>query len=529
MTIKIHKLFTLILLFYINVNSAQDTYKKSESANVKHYIFNLSLNDDNNKIIGESVITVDFDENTEQFSLDLISKSGVYGMTVTGVYEDNKESNYTYSENKILITLAPKHSKTKVFKIQYQGIPERGLVIDTTKFGQRSFFGDNWPNLARHWLPSVDHPYDKASVEFRVTAPEYYDVVATGKKIEESNLGNGFKITSYKEPTPVAMKVVTIGVTKFATKLLDMVGEIPVTAWVYPENRLEGFLDYAISVNVLNYFIDNIGPYSYAKLANMQSKTQWGGLENAGTISYFENSVTGNKEVEALIAHEIAHQWFGNSATENSWNHVWLSEGFATYFSILYQESFYGNEKRKEELKRDRNEVINYYHKNPSPIVDNSIKDPIKMLSVNTYQKAGWVLNMLRHKLGDKVFWQGIRAYYKTYQNSNVMTEDFRKIMEKVSNKNLDEFFQQWIFTKGQPELKWNWEYEKGKVKIYISQLQHNNFKFPLEIGFVNKGKTIIKTVSIDKKTEVFEIATDIKPDNVVLDPELWLLFEDKN
>lgn len=529
MKINIHKLFTLILFFYIHVNSAQDIYKKNESANVKHYIFNLSLNDDNNKITGESLITVDFNENAKQFALDLISKSSFYGMTVTGVYEDDKKANYTYSENKILITLEPNHSKTKVFKVQYHGIPERGLVIDTTKFGERSFFGDNWPNLARHWLPSVDHPYDKASVEFRITAPEYYDVVATGKKIEESNLGNGFKITSYKEPTPVAMKVVTIGVTKFATKLLDMVGDIPVTAWVYPENRLEGFLDYAIAVNVLNYFIENIGPYSYAKLANMQAKTQWGGLENAGTISYFENSVTGNKEVEALIAHEIAHQWFGNSATENSWNHVWLSEGFATYFSILYEESVYGNEKRKEELKRDRNEVISYYKKNPSPIVDNTIKDPLKVLSVNTYQKAGWVLNMLRHKLGDKVFWQGIKAYYKTYQNSNVMTEDFRKIMEDVSNEKLDNFFQQWIFTKGQPELKWHWEYTNGKVKIEINQLQNTNFKFPLEIGFVNNGKIEIKTVSINKKAEVFEIPTNIKPDNVVLDPELWLLFEDKN
>ena len=526
--IKTYPLIAVILLLYAHTNYAQDTYKRNEWADVQHYIFKLSLNDDTNEIVGESLMVVDFKDETKNFSLDLIGKSGKYGMDVTGVYEDSAKADYTFSDDKILITLAPNGPNTRTFKIQYHGVPQKGLVIDTTKFGQRSFFGDNWPNLARHWLPSVDHPYDKASVEFRVTAPEYYDVVATGKKIEESNLGNGFKLTSYSEPAPVAMKVVTIGVAKFATKLLDRVGEIPVTAWVYPENRLDGFSDYAVAVKVLDYFIENIGPYSYAKLANMQAKTKWGGLENAGTISYFENSVTGKNEVEPLIAHEIAHQWFGNSVTENSWNHVWLSEGFATYFAILYQESVYGNEKRKEDLKLDRNQIIDYYKENPSPIVDNTIKDPMKVLSTNTYQKGGWVLNMLRHRLGDDVFMKGIRAYYQAYQNSNAMTDDFRKVMEKVSDENLRDFFEQWVFTKGHPELKWHWKYKKGKLIIFIDQLQNHTFKFPLEIG-INKGGHIkIETAMIDEPSELIEIKVDTKPDDVVLDPELWLLFEEK-
>jgi aminopeptidase N len=525
--IKTYALILAILFFCTNKNYAQDTYQRNNLADVQHYIFNLSLNDENNKIEGETLITVDFKDEAKKFSLDLISSSGAYGMNVTGVYEDSLQANYEYKNDKIIINLTPDGPNTKTFKIQYHGVPQRGLVIDTTKFGQRSFFGDNWPNLARHWLPSVDHPYDKASVEFRITAPEHYDVVATGKKMEESNLGNGFKLTSYKEPAPVAMKVVTIGVTKFATKLLDTVEDIPVSAWVYPENRLEGFSDYNVAVAVLNYFIKNVGPYSYAKLANMQAKTQWGGLENAGTISYFENSVTGKNEVEGLIAHEIAHQWFGNSATENSWNHVWLSEGFATYFAILYQESVYGNEKRKAELLLDRNQIIDFYKKKPSPIVDNSIKDPLKVLSVNTYQKGGWFLNMLRHKLGDATFWEGIRTYYRSYQNANVMTDDFRKVMEEVSNENLEGFFEQWLFTKGHPELKWSWKYKKRKVEIDITQIQEVPFKFPLEIGIITNGKVKIEKVYINERSEAFELAVDTKPDKIVLDPELWLLFEE--
>ena len=525
MTVRFLKV--AIILFISSQNSAQDIYERNESADVESYVFNLTLNDNNNIVEGESEITIVFRNEIASFSLDLIGKSEKYGMNILSVSEDSVDAQYTFLENKIKVNPRKSGDSTRVYKIRYRGIPERGLVIDTTKFGQRSFFGDNWPNLARHWLACVDHPYDKAFVEFRITAPNHYDVVATGKKIEESNLGKGMKLTTYREPAPVAMKVATIGVTRFATKLLDTVDDIPVTAWVYPENRLDGFSDYNIAVNVLNYFIEHIGPYPYAKLANMQAKTQWGGLENAGTISYFENSVTGKNTVEGLIAHEISHQWFGNSATENSWNHVWLSEGFATYFTILYQEHVYGDEKRKEELALDKKQIIAYYKRNPSPIVDNSIKDPMKVLSTNTYQKGGWVLNMLRHRLGDDVFWKGIRLYYETYKNSNAMTADLRRTMEEVSGHDLKEYFNQWIFTKGHPIINWEWKYKGGKIFIDIKQLQdHHIFKFPIEIGIVTDGQMSLTKLDVDLPTKSFTIETDKKPDEIVLDPELWLLYE---
>ncbi|WP_067038146.1 M1 family metallopeptidase [Allomuricauda sp. CP2A] len=517
----------LAFAFILLAANAQDQYPKNENVDVQHYVFGLSLNDASNEIQGDTQVTVSFAEKAVPFALDLVAKSGTFGMEVTQVLEDTIQADYSYAQDKI--NIVPKtEAKTQTFTVKYHGIPERGLVIDTTKFGNRSFFGDNWPNLARHWLPSVDHPYDKASIEFQITAPDHYDVVATGEKIEESNLENGYKLTIYEEPAPVATKVMTIGVTEFASRLVDEVQGIPVTAWVYPQNRLEGFHDYTVAGKVLEYFIESIGPYSYAKLANMQAKTQWGGLENAGTIAYFENSVTGNNTVEPLIAHEIAHQWFGNSATEKSWNHVWLSEGFATYFCILYLENVYGDDRRKEELAIDRREIIAYYKTNPSPIVDLTISDPMRVLSTNTYQKGGWVLNMLRHKLGDDDFWNGIRKYYATYRNSNVLSEDFKNVMEEVSGEKLDAFFQQWLFTKGHPQLKWDWEYKKGKVMLHLEQVQtHHVFKFPLEIGLVKDGKIIIETIQVNEQIESFELPSKVSPDSVVLDPNQWTLFEE--
>ena len=334
---KIQRFIFICFLFLMPLSAmnAQDTYKRKDNADVQHYRFDLTVNDDSNEIIGQSFIKVNFDKEIDTFALDLIGKSNQFGMEILEVLEDDKKANYTFQKDKILIIPDLKDTKERTFSIKYKGVPEKGLVMDTTMYGQRSFFGDNWPNLARYWLACVDHPYDKASVSFNVYAPEYYDVVATGIKTEESNMGDGMKLTSYNESAPVATKVMTIGVTRFAYSYLGKVGDIEVSAWVYPENRLEGFVDFEEATDILEYFIDHIGPYSYAKLANMQAKTQWGGLENAGTISYKEALITGNKKIQELMAHEIAHQWFGNSATENDWNHVWLSEGFATYFAIL--------------------------------------------------------------------------------------------------------------------------------------------------------------------------------------------------
>ena len=517
------------LLLPIAAMNAQDTYKRNKDADVQHYRFDLTVNDVSNEIIGQSFIKVKFEKEIDTFALDLIGKSNDFGMEILEVLQDDVKVNYTYQENKILIFPDLKEMKERTFSVKYKGVPERGLVMDTTMFGQRSFFGDNWPNLARYWLACVDHPYDKASVSFNVYAPEYYDVVATGIKTEESNLGDGMKLTSYNESAPVATKVMTIGVTKFAYRHLGKVDDIEVSAWVYPENRLEGFADFEESTKILEYFIDQIGPYSYAKLANMQAKTKWGGLENAGTISYAEKKINGKKELQGLMAHEIAHQWFGNSASENDWNHVWLSEGFATYFTILYQESVHGNEKRKTELLKDKKEVIEYYQKKPSPIIDPSIKDPKKVLSRNSYQKGSWVLNMLRHELGEEVFWEGIKRYYATYKDSNAMSSDFQKIMEEVSGKDLNEFFEQWLYVKGYPELKWGWKYNKGKLKISVKQLQkQHTFKFPIEFGIKTGDDMEIVSFDVEGDSQSFEVALKDKPESVIIDPEYWLLFEEK-
>jgi len=523
----------IFLYFVCQLAWATDPYPKNPAIDITRYIFQLEVNDSTDIIAGTASASILFKKPVTEFELDLVNKdSSGKGMEMLDVLLKDKHVSYTHKNNRLKITLpvSAKAGDNFTFQIVYKGIPQDGFIIGKNKFGDRGFFGDNWPDRGHHWLPVVDHPSDKASVDFIIIAPLHYDVVANGIKVEESPLDTKRKLTHWHEEVPIPVKVMVAGIARFAVQYAGRVNDISVESWVYPQNRLEGFYDYAIAVKVLDYFHNHIGPYSYKKLANVQSKTRWGGLENANTIFYYENSVTGKGVREALIAHEEAHQWFGNSATENDWHHVWLSEGFATYFASLYLENTYGHDRLVEEQKKDRQEVIEYFLKNPKPVIDTTITDIGKVLSTNTYQKGGWVLHMLRHEMGDLNFWKGIRQYYATYQNSNALTPDLQRIMEEVSGKDLKVFFKQWLYQAGHPTLTGSWRYDsKGKaVIVELSQWQPGVlFQFPLDIGLIGTdGKKEVQTLQITARSQKLTIPVATIPARLELDPETWLLFE---
>lgn len=509
---------------------ATDPYPRNEAIDVRHYLFRLELNDSTDRIAGEATITIRFKKPIQSFELDLTGTNNRgNGMKVEAVASGDRALTFQHQGNRLRIDLpfSVAAGEDRNFTVWYSGIPEDGLIISRNKFGDRTFFGDNWPDRARHWLPCIDHPYDKATLEFAIVAPAHYDVVATGKRAEESYIGKNQKLTRWKTSVILPTKVITIGVAHFAVSYEGLVSNVPLESWVYPQNRAEGFKDYGMAAGPLNFFINRIAPYPYEKLANVQSKTRWGGLENAGNIFYTENSVTGRGTIEGLLAHEIAHQWFGDSASEADWFHVWLSEGFATYFTHLYFEATYGRLRLMDELRTDRTQVIEYFPKNPTPIVNEKITDMNKVLSTNTYQKAGWVLHMLRRQVGDQKFWEGIRAYYQKYQLGNALTEDFRAVMEEVSGKDLKSFFQQWIYQPGHPQLEVTWRYESAlkQVVVTVLQKQAGTFEFPLDL-MIRTGSDRTEKLNVTAKKQEFRVSCEKKPVGIELDPEVWLLFE---
>jgi aminopeptidase N len=522
-------IFFFCFFLYSNRSSAQTHYQRSSEIDVLHYNFNLTINDQNDVISGKAEIDIRFLKPVSTFALDLVGqgKDG-NGMKVMEIRKGKDKLHFAHSENRLNIRLDKLASieDTLTFMISYEGIPGDGLIISENKHGDRTFFGDNWPDRAHHWLPTVDHPSDKATVEFIITAPDHYQVVANGEQIEETNISDDKKTTHWKESVPLPTKVMVFGAARFAVNNAGYVNHVPVSSWVYPQDRDNGFLDYKIAIGVLDYFDKKIATYPYEKLANVQSKTRYGGMENAGNIFYYENSVNGNQDQEKLIAHEIAHQWFGNSASELNWHHIWLSEGFATYMTDLYLEDVRGREAFIDNLKKERQQVINYAQKKLAPIVDVSVTDYNNLLNPNSYQKGAWVLHMLRHELGDELFLAGIQKYYDKYALSNALSEDFQQVMEEVSGKNLSTFFKQWLYQPGHPILEI--EVSKRKSSITIRQKQVGNlFEFPVDFEIVNdEGDHIRKTFRIDSASQTFPIKIEGRIQHVNIDPDCWLLFE---
>jgi len=520
-----------ILLLFTLQSYSQSSLPRLQQMDARHYTFYLELSDQTNEITGRATITIKFLKDLDQFTLDLVKMNAdSLGMQVLQVLEDGKSIDYTHEEEKLVIQpkKAIKAGQERQFSIRYQGTPGDGLIIGINKHGDRTFFGDNWPNRAHHWLPCIDHPSDKASVEFIVAAPDHYQVVANGVQIEELNLNDEIKLTHWKEIIPIPMKVAVIGVARFGVKRAGEVYGIPVSSWVYRQDRMDGYQDYSQALDVLKFFIDSIGPYPYRKLANVQSKTRYGGMENASNIFYFENSVTGNGEHEDLIAHEIAHQWFGNAASELNWHHIWLSEGFATYGADLYMEHQYGREKMVDRLQTERQQVVAYSMRASRPVVDTTVTDWNQLLNPNSYQKGGWVLHMLRRKVGEQAFWEGLKNYYLSYAGKNALTKDFQQIMESSSGQDLSTFFQQWIFQPGHPDLNVEWQYTPpSQLTIAITQLQKNPFSFPLDLMAIDAdGKEERWQVNINDAQERFQLDCSFEPNRILLDPDTWLLFQ---
>ncbi|GAB2701720.1 M1 family metallopeptidase [Mucilaginibacter koreensis] len=495
----------------------------NSAINVQHYKFALQLNDASNNIQGQAAVTVQFIKPAQSFSLNLVKRSQTgKGMLVSSVKEAGKIVKFKQDSDALTI-YTPVQSGQHTYTINYNGIPADGLIISTNKYGHRTFFGDNWPNRAHNWLPCVDDPADKASVEFVVTAPAHYQVIANGLKKQEKLLPNQMKLTHWAEVADLPTKVMVIGVANFAVEQSGKPDDIPVYSYVFPENREAGFKSYKIAANILPFFIQQIGPFAYQKLANVQSKTIFGGMENAGAIFYFEESVNQKKGVEDLIAHETAHQWFGDAISEKDWHHVWLSEGFATYMTNYYLERKYGADSLQRRMAQQRSKVQAFEMENLTPVVDTTVHNNyMQLLNANSYEKGSWVLHMLRRRIGDAAFWQGIRTYYAKYKGRNANTDDFRLVMEQASHQSLQPFFQQWLLTAGMPDLAINWRYDQSKqtVALTIIQQQQHLFELPLEV----KINHHVYTVNVIGKETRVQLPAGASNPLIVIDPKVTLL-----
>jgi len=504
-----------------------DTYPRQTGVDVIHYIFHISVGDDSDGVDGEALVRVRFVEvGVREIVLDLASVASGKGMTVSGVTGGSGAAHHTHEAGRLRIPLdgSPRAGEERTFTIRYTGIPAGGLRFVTNMHGQRTVFSENWPNNARQWLPTIDHPYDKATGELIVTAPARYQVISNGVLVEETDLADDRRRTHWKQSVPIASWLYAVGIARFAVHHAGSVQGVPLQTWAFPEDRERGIsLFEATSRRAMDFFAARIGPYSYEKLANVQAAGLSGATEHATSIFYGEKQVPAGR---APVVHEVAHQWWGNAVTERDWDDVWLSEGFATYFALLFTEHDEGRDAFVAGLRQSRERVRVNEEKLPgTPVIHQNLSDMSRVLNRLVYEKGGWTLHMLRRQVGDEAFWRAMREYYKRFRDKNASTHEFRSIVESASGQELAWFFDQWLTRSGIPRLEGTWRYDaaRKRVEVVVEQTQAGSpYRLDLEIGVDAR----VERVRLTDRRATFTFAADPAPASVTLDPATWLLME---
>jgi aminopeptidase N len=422
---------------------------------VLHYKYSITVNNHNDTIFMEAQVRVKSLINHESFLFDLDHTEKRKGMRVLSVKDEaGVTQRMTHAKNQLRIFATGAKDEEKTFNISYRGIPANGLIIERNQFGTRTFFGDNWPNRAHHWLVCVDHPADKATIDWQVLAPPAYQVVANGiekiRGLVKPRSTHRRWLFTETHPIPTKVAVVGIAILEKMTTSADS-AIVPVINYVYPATGSKGLQKMSEAQNILTFFTNLLGPYPFDKLANVQSTTMFGGMENANTIFYDEKSIDGDRNVEALMAHEIAHQWFGNTVTEKDFSHIWLSEGFATFLTHYYLERRYGTDTLLKRLEKDRQKVKNFLATNQRPVVD-ATKDYMSLLNANSYEKGALFLQALRTRIGDDVFFSILRRYLDKFRYANADTSDFMTLVEEMTGRDWKAFFKEWLYSARLPE-----------------------------------------------------------------------------
>jgi len=514
----------LLLALGLGGPAAADSYPRQTSVDVLHYALSLDLLDGSGAVRGSTRVEFRAREDAVRL-LELDFE----GMAVESVTAGGRDLRFRREGGRLAVDLAPPLSRHAIgaVTIAYRGRPEKGLAAGTNAHGRPVVFAENWPDRARGWFPCVDHPYDKATVELTVTAPDRFDVVAPGRLVETRALLDGRRVTRWTESVPIPTYSMVVGAAEFAVTHAGEVADVPLSFWAYPQDAAAARRRFDRSALVLRFMIDAVGPYPFEKLAQVESTTSIGGMENASAVFYAEKGFQGPEVSEAPVPHEIAHQWFGDSVTPGDWDHLWISEGFATYFDALFYERLLGADALRERMARAAGKVLEHHRRRAGPLVDPGLADPRDKLNPSTYQKGAWVLHMLRRELGDDAFFRGVRTFYRLHAGGNAVTDDVRRAMEAAAGAPLGAFFRQWCHEPGFPELRvdWRWDARARQAVVTLEQAQATGlFEAPVDLAFATVAGEERRTVRMAERRQVLRLDLPSRPSGLRVDPDVWLL-----
>ena len=515
---------------------------------VVDYDLTIDLPDSGRTISGLATLTIQRRRATDTLVLDLV------GLKVRKAWHAGKPTAFAQDAEHVRLFVGGDRNDTLRVSLEYGGDVRDGLVISTDSAGRWVAFGDNFPNRGRQWIPSIDHPRDKSTVTWTVRAPSDRRVVANGRLLEETPLpvphdpdGAAGRpvartLTRWRESRPIPVYLMVIAAAPLARYELgptacqrperDCVEQ---SVYVAPEQRgvLPGEFDRA--GDIVDFFSRTVGPFPYEKLAHLQSSTRFGGMENASAIFYADRLFRTKGVDGELIAHETAHQWFGDAVTESEWAHVWLSEGFATYFKSLWVGHAYGDSAFRADLGRMRTSVLRDDVVASRPVIDTERANVIPALSRNTYEKGGWTLHMLRAQVGDSAFFQGVRDYWTAHRHGSALTSDLQRAVESRAGARLDWLFDQWLRRPGFASITTSWRFDAmaQRAEVVVEQGDRFGFyRFPLTIDVTDAAGAVhrlrVQIPAQKSTTVVLPLTLGAAPRALAFDPAVELLAEFK-
>ncbi len=425
--------------------------------------------------------------------------------------------------------------------VTYTATPAKGLYFRTPEMGYPAGDTQLWtqgePEDHQHWFPSHDYPNEKFTTEMICHVPEGMEALSNGRLLSQAkNAETGLVAFHWLQDKVHVNYLVTL-LAGYFVKMEGQHGDLPVALYVPPSEKAQLANTFQDTIRILDYFEKEIGiSYPWDKYYNACAiDYMWGGMENTSlttltTRTLFTDATENLRSSRGLDAHEVAHQWFGNLVTCRDWSHLWLNEGFATYYSLLYDRELLGNDYFKHGLYRNARGIFNH-DKDTTPIVTKGYSDPKQQFSFRAYPKGGWVLHMLRSDLGEDLYRKCVRTYLERHKFKTTVTQDLVEIFEELSGRSLSQFFDQWVYLSGYPELKvkYTWDELTRQARLSISQVQMTNekrpfFRFRLPVRFVVAGKKHNRFLEISKEREDFYFSLKDAPEIVRLDPDVTVL-----
>lgn len=515
--------------------SSVSTHAYRPGLDALHYDLTIVLPDSGTRIAGRAEIAMRRGPGADTVVLDLLH------LTVDSVAVNGRAARFARDSSSIRIPVAGTAGDSLGVTVWYGGEVRDGLIIRLdTASGRWTAFGDNWPNRARHWIPSIDHPSDKATVSWTVEAPGTRTVVANGSLVEETPLPGSRERTRtvWRESRPIPTYLMVIGAAEMAfvslgetaCGLAEHPGCVPQAVYLNPELRDYAPGPFADAGAMVAFFARLVGPFPYEKLSHVQSATRFGGMENATAIFYSDAAFRRRSVGSGLIAHEIAHQWFGNAVTEREWAHLWLSEGFATYFDALWTEHARGDSALREQMQRVRTAIIESKVTPERPVIDTAQTNLLALLNTNSYQKGGFTLHMLRAVVGDSAFFEALRAYYSAHTHGTALTSDFVREAERAHGEPLGWFFDQWLRRPGYAEVSTSWRYDASARRVILEVRQGSRwppYRFPLTVALRDGGTEQRVTVEVGAERVqriTLPARIDRAPAELLIDPDVQLL-----